>query len=548
MKFKFSTLLILFTLSSFITVDAQKLRDDPIKFKFVNLPQRLLPDDHKTYSVNVRGDLFAQAGSNTVATSKSIKMDGFKRIAGTGQNGGHLRTEIYGSEIRYGDPSSKTRTVSSKDKAGKVTKSHYYYYEVPARGSSNFRVYNPQGEVIYRGDFTHNEILKTSEARSTKARYDNRNRDIQSAVSKHAASAKSGVVGSAQKGLKLYDYDYEEDRYNMYLIRKHASEDQWTKHYENVKAIFAESTYYTASSELKDKLSPAIEFYEKQAKKDPRGDKKLKRIYKAATYNLALLHYSIDEFDIARSYTAKVIKSEKKDRRSRLLNEQMDKWETRMKKIEINTIHYERDLTNAIPPAEMAALEAEKEEMEENSTTTEGSIFRGTEEIVGTWSLDSEAKDLVFGEGGNIKFIVEDGAEMNEINLVDPDISKFVVAERIFKKTRFVPSAKGGTEASMEILEEVYSSDRIKLFKFYPSTGGLSDDKPEFAYQKTGDEFPISLESTQFLLLKKGLANYFSDCPDLAEMATEGGIEKTKDSLIKAARVYSELCKVVIKP
>ncbi len=547
MNFRIFTLLF-FLLLSLSILDAQKLRDDPIKIKYVELPKRMLPTDHTTYSVNVRGPLFAQSGSSTGTVAKQIVMDGFKKVAGTGSNGGHLRLEIFGGEASYGRPSPKTRTVSKKDKEGNVTKSYYYYYEVPARCNTNFRIINPKGEIIYRGEYSNDEILKTKETTSTKARSDNSTEYIRDASNDHAIASSRSLVTNAKSGLKLYDYDHAEDRYNMYLIRKHDSADQWDKHYEKVRTVFKEAKYATASSELKDRLSASIAFYEQHASKNPRGDKKLKRIYKAANYNLALLHYSIDEFEISREYADKVIKSENKDRRSRLLKERMDKWEVKMAKAEISSIHYERDLSNAIPPAEMAALEAEKEELLENSTTSAGSVFKGDTEIKGTWSLDKSADDLVFGDGGNIKFVVETGTGMEDLDLSDHDISEFKVADRNFMKMRFVPSAKGGTEASIEILEEVYSSDKIKLYKFYPSSGGLSDDKPEFAYQKKGQEYPISLESTMFLLWKKGLEKYFSDCPDLAEMASEGGVEKTKDSLIKAARVYSELCDQVIKP
>jgi len=70
----------------------------------------------------------------------------------------------------------------------------------------------------------------------------------------------------------------------------------------------------------------------------------------------------------------------------------------------------------------------------------------------------------------------------------------------------------------------------------------LSGEKTELAYQKTGDPAPVSLEDTQFLVLNKGLSKYFADCPDLTKMCSEGQIELYKEDLIKAARIYTELC------
>ena len=59
---------------------------------------------------------------------------------------------------------------------------------------------------------------------------------------------------------------------------------------------------------------------------------------------------------------------------------------------------------------------------------------------------------------------------------------------------------------------------------------------------KAGESEPTSLSGTTILLWKKGIASYFEDCAELNAMCLEGGIEKEKESLIKAARIYSELC------
>ena len=149
---------------------------------------------------------------------------------------------------------------------------------------------------------------------------------------------------------------------------------------------------------------------------------------------------------------------------------------------------------------------------------------------------------MVFGAKGNTKFMAEEDGEMIEYDLTSEEVSEFTMGERKFIKTRFNPSAKGKGESAMHILEVVYTSDKIKLLKYYPSSGALGEEKSEFAFQKNSDDFPLSLEDTQFLLWKKGLSKYFGDCADLKDMCTEGGIKKNQDDLIKAARIYSELC------
>lgn len=549
MKTFFTCLVLIIMMAFWTKTQAQRLKDSPINIKYVQLPSKKLPKDYTTYSVSVNGPLFEQGAISPASVAAGIVMDGFKRLDGHADNVGHLRLEMYGGNIRAGRPEFKTRTSTTKDKNGRETTTNYYRYEVPFNCNTSYRIIDAEGKILVRDDFVNEKIIKTREYNNSTSINKERIKLLTELERDYTNETLGLLKSSARSGLvSQFDYDFQDARFNFYLIAKHPSEDQWEKHYNNVAAIFKDAQANTASAQLKTNLAPAFAFYEMQAKKSPRGSKKLKRIFKAANYNLALLHFSVDEFEEAKNYAEKVIQSEKNDRRSRLLIERIERWEDQMANLDINTIHYFRDIKDALPPARIAALEAEKEEMEENTAISSGSVFKGSEEITGTWSMDKQADDLVFGEGGNIRFMLVEGAEMLEIDPTDVDITEFVLADRKFKKIRFSPSARGETEASLQILEEVYMSNKIKLYKYYPSTGALSDDKPEFAYQKRKEEFPISLESTQFLLWEQGLAKYFADCDDLSELVLDGGIKKNMADLIKAARIYSEICIEVIRP
>jgi hypothetical protein len=49
--------------------------------------------------------------------------------------------------------------------------------------------------------------------------------------------------------------------------------------------------------------------------------------------------------------------------------------------------------------------------------------------------------------------------------------------------------------------------DKIKLYKYYPSSGALADDKIELAFQKSTEETPVSLYETRFYFGKKEFQN-----------------------------------------
>ena len=153
-----------------------------------------------------------------------------------------------------------------------------------------------------------------------------------------------------------------------------------------------------------------------------------------------------------------------------------------------------------------------------------------------------EADELIFGDNGNIKFIVTEGSEILEYDLTDSLITSFKIGDRLFEKITFSPCAKGKGEAKVSILESMYTSDKINLYKYYPIDGALGGAKTELAFKKATEDNPISLMDTRFLILKKGLAQYFEDCADLSQMCTEGSFAMNSDDLIKAARIYSEVC------
>ncbi len=545
---KLTLLLIIYLIGTQFSI-GQKLRDKNVHIKYVKLPSQTLPDDFMTYSVDATGQALVKAEVTRTAYVNKFRMDGFKRLNGVGESAGHLRLQISAGYIDVATPEFKKRTRTKKDKDGNETSTTYYYYEYNFSNNTNYKVYDPNGKILAQGDVPYKKSFTSPENANSSAVRKSMNTYFRQYDTEFANAAVANAYSSISSTFRSkFDFTKERALHEIFIIKSHSSEDQFFKHYEKVKSIFAEADYATPSSELLEKLGPSIEYYKQHASKDPRGDKKKKRLYRAGNYNLALIYFYTDMFEEAAAHCEKILASEGKDAKAKRILKSIEFQEKRMTLHGVNTLHHFRDVENAKGPSELAALEAEKEEMADENMITKGIVFMGEDQLEGTLTLDKAADDFVFGEGGNVKFMIEENKELKEIDLLSSDVTSFQIADREFRKIKFSPSAKGKQEASLQILELVYSSDQIKLYKYYPSAGALSDEKPEFAFQKTGQVNPISLESTQFLIWKKGLAKFFSECSDLAEMCEDGGIEKSKEDLIKASRIYSEVCEQVIKP
>ena len=90
MKIRFTLILAALLLVGF-SASTQKLKDKRVNIKFVSPPSVQLSDDFQTYSVSVSGRSHITSGSTSESIANAIKMDGFKRLTGNGNDFGHLR-------------------------------------------------------------------------------------------------------------------------------------------------------------------------------------------------------------------------------------------------------------------------------------------------------------------------------------------------------------------------------------------------------------------------------------------------------------------------
>jgi len=94
----------------------QKIKDKKVQFHYVNLPSEKLADDFQTYSVRVYGSAISKAGLSAQKLANSIKMDGFKRLSGSGNDYGHLRISVSTGYISSGRAEPKSSSSKKKDK------------------------------------------------------------------------------------------------------------------------------------------------------------------------------------------------------------------------------------------------------------------------------------------------------------------------------------------------------------------------------------------------------------------------------------------------
>ncbi|MBI5916244.1 MAG: RHS repeat protein [Bacteroidetes bacterium] len=523
----------------------QRLKDKRTKITYVSLPEKKLPESYTTYSVGVYGWAVTAGGSNPDAAAKKINMDGFKRIAYSREGGGHLRIMVNTGTVTQGQAELKSKkNVYKNDKTKKETVTWEYWYEVPYSGGTSYQIYDPEGNILDSGGSSLGDTKSTRTYNNSSELGKNYSNLMNDLKKKYSNEVSNNIIGQVNQSLaKNFDFRKTIADPELFLIVNYDTEAEYDKYYEQIDKEWKNLDAATKTEDLKAKFGDALAFYEKEAEMDTKGEKKLERVFEASNYNAALLNFYLDDFEKAVRYANRVIAQEGKHKKASEIIEKAQAIKVLMDLHGIPTMHYSRDLTNAMGPAASKALEIAQEAMENANDMLTGTIAINDEIISGTFVSEKGTGELDFSQKGNTKFAAkkEDGTTV-EYDLMAKEITAFSIGDRSFVKRTFTPCAKGKSNPAIHVMEEIYNSERIVLYKYYPSGGALSDAKTEFAFKKAAEENPVSLHDTQFLILKKGLANYFSDCADLKAMCEEGGIENEQESLIKAARIYSEVC------
>jgi hypothetical protein len=540
-----------FTLATFLLfsfqLSAQKLKTERIDVAYTQLPATPLDNDFTTYKVNLYGSgylnghsIFEGGKITRAGLEKSIHLGGFKKEGGNA----HVRVNISVGSARTvkNEIGKKVTTTKSKDGKEKKTTSYFmqYHYYIPVK----YMVYDYHGNLlheVYVTDASNVEQIKGGSFSTYSKAYEDWKKRRFNKLNNSGASYVRNAVSSVNSGLNYkYGYPKRTSREEIKVTKK-TDADKYMEAYSTAKAAFAKVKADAPSETLAADVQPAIDFW-MDYKKYPAGDKKLKRLRYANLYNLTKVYYWMDDIENAEKYAKECIAIGYKEGPVKRHLSDIENLKKSFKVNNVTSRHFFIDVASATPPSNNVEVAAPEEE-EDNASMKGIMVLTNGEEIEGDVVVNTEdGNDLVFGPKGNVAFNYKaDGKDVS--NTLNPvEVQEFSFNGRSFKVMDFTPGAKGNKTAGKHILEVIYDSPRIQLYKYFPYDDQLGDKKVEFALMKRGEAAPTSTSSTAFLLFKKGLAKYFEDCPDLAEIATAGEVAHTEEGLVQAARIYAEVC------
>ncbi len=560
MKKTLFSLTMIFLFFSF-NLSAQKLGDEPVKLSYIKLPSQPLPKDFTTYSTSLYGSRsdfsFLNISPNTYLDAY-FKFDGMQRV----KNGGHFNMEVSLGTIENISTETLSEDKVKKDKDGKETKWKEYYIVVKTFFPVNFVMKDLNGNVLEEKTISGEQTITYKKGhKTTKALNDNWKKYGRSYVSGKLKEVLSqGVHNISMNALAKYDYRVKNGKYQLLTVKKHDEEKGFADMAALVARAFEGLGPTDALDGVKKEVQPAFEYWKSVREKYDHNDKKEKKIYHAATINMARTAYWLDMLDAAKGYCTEADKCDFKNNRAKDIMKKIEKLEELFALNEVETRRYSPLLDQVVAP-DSGFRGGYVDGMSSNSggfsNTNEASsegymIDKAGNKYEGTFVVpDGNLSTPTFGAAskGGVQFHYEKNGQQVVSDLNPSSVKGFSFNGKTYASDRPAGLGAGLMTSGKDILyESLYSSDKVNLLIhriYYYKDFKADDDHDEFVIvKKANDKKAYNTGDLSFVLkFKKKMAELYSDCPELSQKYLDGELKNNPDDHLRAAVIYTDECK-----
>jgi hypothetical protein len=369
---KFSLLLLLLFSSNLAFT--QKIDLDKFNFKasYLQLPTNPFPEEYTTFStkfvangINLNDAGFANGESDLASTY--FKISGFKRV----NSGGHFTIKVQIDGYDMGKPETVKKETTTKDKDGKETTTISYTLKFKYLVPMMYTITDLNGKILKDGPIAEGSIEKTYETGSYST-----TAALEKYWNDNAASTKRGLLGGFISE-KLSLFQNRLDNEIGYVPRtttdilwttdspKHPENDAFKKACEDTKLAMAEMTVTVPLNPAK--VKPIIAYYDSVLVKYNKDEKPERKLRYGAWYNMATIYYWLEDYDNATRCSEGLITNDYDKSDGKSLKVSSEKMKSRMANSRIKSIHYVRDVSNAVAP-EMTQAQKDEEVAQQNAS------------------------------------------------------------------------------------------------------------------------------------------------------------------------------------
>ncbi len=532
-----------------IDLDGQKL---PIQY--LRMPKKPFPAEYKYYSatLSAKPNDLPRIGMSEKSVLKYAVVPGFKKI----DKGGDFNIEVSISDFHYeGNAEIKSSTTTTKDKAGKEVKTTTYWVETRFLHSLSAKVQDKTEKALYQK--TWNDLVQTCNSRqfnTHKEAGDYIKNGASSDVGKQDQDAMYRALGTMQQELaKIFGFTTMNETFKIQVLdsKKHADYEGFQRAYQDAKAAFATMRADRPLDSVRILAQPAFDFFDKQKDTYDAADKAGKKLKYACLYNLALMHFWLENFDQAETLANAVVANDYDPKDGKRLLEDIQEQRADLERCKRSSSHFvlefsEEEVAGAAEVEfrtdaglRVEAFKDDKKALRAGGQEHEGTMLVKGQEMKGVFLLDDPN---FIGFDKNVRFAVESDKNVYFPRMDWKNTTEFTFNNRRFKCLPFKSANQLsiGSKASTEIMEVLYESPTVMAFLAYTGEQRTLNNPPEFVIYKVSDMEMISLNGMKFAMnLNNGIKKAFGDeCPNVAaETEKDGGFKRNKEGIARLAEM-----------
>ena len=297
-----------------IVLSGQRIANENAIVRFNHLPSNPLPTDYKTYSVSISSPhMDAQKAGLNVDKLISTYFDlrAFKLL----NTGGHFHINVEVSPLTISSGEDIEIEETKEDKEGVKTTVKTYHRKIIYRISSSMQLVDVAGNIILE------RIEKTPANGAFHVFRDRHNKNfsnlkaLQTAWGRKQTEVENKLrYDQINKACKVYseliynsiDTRIEEERIELQLPKgkRVANASDLEAQTKQAISILESMTASNSVAPLNDQMRPIFDFWITQSQAYSPTDKNSVKVYHACLYNLALVHFYLENFPVAREYIA----------------------------------------------------------------------------------------------------------------------------------------------------------------------------------------------------------------------------------------------------
>ncbi|MGG9972368.1 hypothetical protein ACQ33O_11290 [Ferruginibacter sp. SUN002] len=493
---------------------AQKYDRETLRYQNTHIPSKLIYDQIKNYGTNISVNSTSQFTIDyQYANDLAIKLVSYDKVD---FNNADLKVYVSYGPYMYID--EKTATETKEEKVDSVKRNVTYYK----------RIHNFRYPITYKLVNGKNNVVLYQNAYST----DNV-RSIESAQYKSEYEAARALAGSKTASLTahinelckafmnncnfyikdMFDFYPNNDALDFFKIKKWDNDDEYNGHVKAVMNAFKTQTSDEQPAIIKEKIKADLAYFQSfEGKFDPQ-DKHEDILYFCNYYNLATIHYCLDDFDKAQFYIQKLDSSDKKEKLTSYLKSVVDMGKVRTAKHFLTTTHL---VYNPVTDFRLTgkAYTSDAASAVENiaSAIATGTVV-STDQAILVENMKEVKGKVVFEKTTNRLQIVPNDNPSAPITLTAQNCVSFTMDS--VKYISYKHGYNGGI--SKGIFKVIYSSNKITLVQFMdnyfkPDPGSLGFKRPTEDMVTYFSGFGV----------KKKMAKYFEDCEAVSDNAKSG--------------------------